>query len=264
MLECLKKNMKLKGYIDGKQYLDKKQNQLGSLEGNLAIKISHSIFLGKTTSPLFLQNNGSITKDQVSSRLTETFGFLKDKRIYHFKPKHLKKLRKMKKKGQIEDESIYNLPDTVLAQFPDALIYQITANKTQILDAKGRPVLILNGPSNEIEQLSELDFFGIVAVFLDLDRLFLFRNTETGFDWAGLIYCIGIFIGAIIVGAVVIAGVIFNVFHWFQENPITIPGFEPLLFMVILASLVGLIILWMHFKMKNESSTATLEEIASK
>ncbi len=263
MIECLKKNKKLTGYIDGKQYLDKKQKPFGSLEGNAAIKTSSRLILGKGTKRLFLQTNGAITRNQEFDYFGQTYGFLKDNKIYHLTDKHRKKLVKMKKKGLIQDDTIYNLPDAVLSQFPDALIYQISANKTQILDAKNRPVLALNGPTNEIEQLSNLDLFGIITVFLDLEFLFFNRNQITSFNWGGLIGCVGICIGVILLGALLIAGVIFNVFHWFEENPI-IPGFEPLLFVILLVILVGLVILRMHSRVKEVSPAAASEGISSK
>lgn len=52
--------------------------------------------------------------------------------------------------------------------YNDKLIYEFLKEKRQILGSKGEPVLFLEGETREIEQLTNLDFFGIAAIILEL------------------------------------------------------------------------------------------------
>ncbi|MFX0062814.1 MAG: hypothetical protein ACFFC7_11595 [Candidatus Hermodarchaeota archaeon] len=71
MIEVFNKMGKLEGYIDGKQYLDRKKRLIGFLEENVA--------KDKTGYPLLiLKDNGEITWNE-----GELQGYLKDSKIYN-------------------------------------------------------------------------------------------------------------------------------------------------------------------------------------
>lgn len=56
----------------------------------------------------------------------------------------------------------------------------------------------------------------------------------------------------IVVGVVV--GIIFNVFHWFEENPVEIPGFEPVIFILVFVLLAAIILISLRFKFRDVPS----------
>ncbi|MHA1271763.1 MAG: hypothetical protein ACTSPY_18395 [Candidatus Helarchaeota archaeon] len=62
--------------------------------------------------------------------------------------------------GYLKDNKIYNIND--------ALIYQFIKDEQQIQNNTGQLVLHLEGSTEEIEKLTNLDYFGITAIILEL------------------------------------------------------------------------------------------------
>ena len=60
-------------------------------------------------------------------------------------------------------------------------------------------------------------------------------------------------IGILVIGVVIVIGLIFGIGHWFEEN---IPGFEPLILLIVLAILTAAAITIMHFKFRDMSLSA--------
>jgi len=62
--------------------------------------------------------------------------------------------------GSLKDNKIYTLDDK--------LLYEFLKEKRQIIGIDRTPALYLEGPTHEIEQLTNIDFFGIAAIILEL------------------------------------------------------------------------------------------------
>lgn len=252
MIEVLNSRNKLIAYIEGTQYLDAKQRLCGYLEGNSAKSKSGASLLS-------LQDTGTIIDLKEGTR-----ALCRNNKIYHLTAKHLEKLSKMIKKGLLPEETLSALPEPVLAQFPDALLYQFSGNKIQILDSKQRPVLNLKGPPDEIDHLGNLELFGIAALFLHLNKVMKLRvankGIKSGINRNTLNYWIAIVIIVGILGSLGLWG-LFSVMHWYQEHPSEIiPGFEPLLFVLLVICLVGLVLVGMHSRLKAGISVTNAGE----
>lgn len=123
MIKCLYRDKKLRGFIDGKSYLNEKKKLWGYLDGNIA--------KDKEGYPLLiLQEDGIITWNEGEEQ------------------------------GSLQENKIFNLNGK--------LLYEFNLQKRQILDNEGNPILFLEGETRELEQLTNLDFFGITAIILEL------------------------------------------------------------------------------------------------
>jgi hypothetical protein len=203
MIEILTPKNKVKGYIDGTRYLDAKQRVRANFSGNCYKETQRNTenWIYSDSGPI--EKFGENWKP--GAKLTEMV-ICRPNKIYLLSIKKLKKLEKLVKEGSlpaevfkkfvqrylrdfqsykgIEKEIIKILQkwitaDMYTAQVPEltdlpqfqeviGVQFQFSTDKTQILDYKQRPVLILKGSDAELVQLGTKDLFGIAAQYLEL------------------------------------------------------------------------------------------------
>lgn len=69
---------------------------------------------------------------------------------------------------ELQEEEKGQLKENKILDLSGGLIFEFLKEKQQIINAAGEPVLLFNGSIQEIEQLENIDFFGIVTIFLEL------------------------------------------------------------------------------------------------
>ncbi len=69
---------------------------------------------------------------------------------------------------ELEEEEKGQLSENKILDLSGGLIFELLKEKKQIANVMGNPVLLLNGPTREIEELENIDLFGIAAVILEL------------------------------------------------------------------------------------------------
>ena len=69
---------------------------------------------------------------------------------------------------ELEEEVQGKLSENKILNLNGVLIFEFLKEKRQIVNVVGKLVLLLNGPTREIEELENIDFFGVATILLEL------------------------------------------------------------------------------------------------
>jgi hypothetical protein len=128
MIEVLNKKEKLLGYVEGKKYYDEKGNLIGFLEGN--------IYKMKDGYPILTLDDNKYLIDENDEKI----GYL--------------------------EENYFRFPDSWMYSSGLSILDRGFSSETgELYDHKGKVIGYVRG---NIENLTDLDYFGILSSFYDL------------------------------------------------------------------------------------------------